>query len=137
MVSTNQDSNFHRPSFLCPRFCSTPYQGPRRGRFLLAPHPPLGDLCFYHSRFGGDAFHCISPCAWRGPVARRPENTDATLPKKRVAHPGFVVGGLDAIDCKVLKTGMLIVREPKTHIKFMLDSGSCRSMIPCHRPATH
>ena len=31
---------------------------------------------------------------------------------------------------------MLIVRDPKTHIEFMVDSGS-RSVIPCHRPATH
>ena len=32
---------------------------------------------------------------------------------------------------------MLIVRDPKTHIAFMVDSGSRRSVIPCHRPATH
>ena len=32
-------------------------------------------------------------------------------------------GGLDAMDCKALKTGMLIVRDPKTHIEFMVDSG--------------
>ena len=47
------------------------------------------------------------------------------------------MGGLDAIDRKALKTGMLIVRDPKTHIEFMVDSGSCRSVIPCHRSATH
>ena len=132
MASTNQNSNFQRPSFSRPRFSSSPYRGPRRGRFSPTPRPPLGDLCFYHLRFGGDAFHCISPCAWRGPVAHRPANTDATLPKKRVAHPGFVVGGLDAIDRKALRTGMLIVRNPKTHIEFMVDSGSRRSVIPCH-----
>ena len=71
MASTNQNSTFSAP------FISRP----RRGRFSPASRPPLADLCFYHSRFGGDAFHCISPCAWRGPVARRPANTDATLPK--------------------------------------------------------
>ena len=81
MASTNQDSNFQRPSFSRSRFSSTPYRGPPRGRFSPAPCPALGDLCFYHSRFGGDTFHYISPCAWRGPVARRPENTNATLPK--------------------------------------------------------
>ena len=81
MASTNQDSNFQRPSFSRSRFSRTPYRGLRRGRFSPAPRPPLGDLCFYHSRFGGNAFHSISPCAWRGPVARRPENTNATLPK--------------------------------------------------------
>ena len=32
---------------------------------------------------------------------------------------------------------MLIVRDPKTHIEFMVDSGRRRSVIPCHRPATH
>ena len=64
-------------------------------------------------------------------------NTNAILPKKRVAHPGFVVGGLQAINRKALKTGMLIVRDPKTHIEFMVDSGSRRSVIPCHGPATH
>ena len=47
------------------------------------------------------------------------------------------MGGLDAIDRKALGTGMLIVRDPKTHIEFMVDSGSRRSVIPCHRPATH
>ena len=41
------------------------------------------------------------------------------------------------MDRKALKTGMLIVRDPKTHIEFMVDSGSRRSEIPCHRPATH
>ena len=104
---------------------------------MPASRPPLRDLCFYHSRFGSDAIHCISPCAWKGPLARPPGNTNATLPKKRVAHPGFVVGGLQAINRKALKTGMLIVRDPKTHIEFMVDSGSRRSVIPCHGPATH
>ena len=46
-------------------------------------------------------------------------------------------GGLDDMDRKTLKTGMLIVHDPKTHIEFMVDSGSRRSVIPCHRPATH
>ena len=55
----------------------------------------------------------------------------------QVVHSGSVVGGLDAIDRKALRTGMLIVRDPKTHIEFMVDSGSRRSVIPCHRPATH
>ena len=45
-------------------------------------------------------------------------------------------GGSDAIDCKSLKAGMLIVRDPKTHIEFTVDSGNRRSVIPCHRPAT-
>ena len=84
MASTNQNGNFQRPSFSRPRFSSTPYRGPRRGRFSPSPRPPLGDLCFYHSRFGGDAFHCISPCARRSPIARRPENTDATFPKNEL-----------------------------------------------------
>ena len=99
---------------------------------MPAARPPLGDLGCYHARFGSDAFHCISPCAWRGP-----ENTDATLPKKRVAHPGFVVRDLDAMDRKALKMGVLIVRNPRTHIEFMVDSGSRRSVIPYYRPATH
>ena len=81
MASTNRDSNFRRSSFSHPRFRSTPYRGPGRGRFSPAPRPPLGDLYFCHARFGGDAFHCIWPYAWRGPVARRSENTNATLPK--------------------------------------------------------
>ena len=46
-------------------------------------------------------------------------------------------GGLDAMDRKTLKTGMLIVHDPKTHIEFMVDSDSRRFVIPCHRPATH
>ena len=41
------------------------------------------------------------------------------------------------MDCKALSTGMLIVRDPKTHIEFMVDSGRRRSVIPCHRPGTH
>ena len=41
------------------------------------------------------------------------------------------------MDRKALKTGMLIVRDPKTHIELMVDSGSRRSVIPCRRPATH
>ena len=41
------------------------------------------------------------------------------------------------MDRKALKTGMLIVHDPKTHIEFMVDSGSRRSVDPCHRPATH
>ena len=41
------------------------------------------------------------------------------------------------MDRKALKTGMLHVRDPKTHIEFMVDSGSCRSVIPCRRPVTH
>ena len=45
--------------------------------------------------------------------------------------------GLDAMDRKTLKTGMLIVHDPKTYIEFMVDSGSRCSVIPCHRPATH
>ena len=32
---------------------------------------------------------------------------------------------------------MLIVCDSKTYMKFMVDSGSRRSMIPCHRPTTH
>ena len=32
---------------------------------------------------------------------------------------------------------MFIVRDPTTHIEFMVDSGSCRSVILCHRPARH
>ena len=47
------------------------------------------------------------------------------------------MGGLDATDRKALKTGMLIVRDLKTHIEFMVDSDSRRSVIPYHRPATH
>ena len=34
------------------------------------------------------------------------------------------------MDRKALKTGMLILRNPKTHIEFMVDSGSRRSVIP-------
>ena len=41
------------------------------------------------------------------------------------------------MDRKALSTGMLIVRDPKTHIEFMVDSGSRRSVIPRPRPATH
>ena len=41
------------------------------------------------------------------------------------------------MDREALKTGMLIVRDPKTHIEFMVDSGRRRSVIPCRRPATH
>ena len=52
-------------------------------------------------------------------------------------HSGFVVGCLDAMNCKALKAGMLIVRNCKTHIEFMVGSGSRRFVIPCHRPATH
>ena len=81
MASTNRDSNFQRPSFSRPRFSSTPYRGPRKGRFSPAPRPLLGGLCFYHAKFGGDAFHSISPYAWRGPDGRRPENNNATLPQ--------------------------------------------------------
>ena len=57
--------------------------------------------------------------------------------KKQVTHPGFVVGGLDAVDRKALKAGMLIVRDSTTYIEFIVDSGSCRSVILCRRPATH
>ena len=49
MASTNPDSNFQRTSFSYSRFSSTPYRGPRRGCFLLAPRPLLGYLCFYHA----------------------------------------------------------------------------------------
>ena len=41
------------------------------------------------------------------------------------------------MDRKTLMTGMLIVRDPKTHIELMVDSGSRCSVIPCLRPATH
>ena len=34
------------------------------------------------------------------------------------------------MDRKVLKTGMLIERDPKTHIEFMVDSGCSRFVIP-------
>ena len=47
------------------------------------------------------------------------------------------MGDLDAMDRKTLKTEVLIVRNPKTVIEFMVDSGSRRSVIPCLRPATH
>ena len=46
-------------------------------------------------------------------------------------------GVLDVVDRKALKAGMLIVRDPKTHTEFRVDSGSRRSMTPYHRPATH
>ena len=92
MTSTNRDSKFQRPSLSRPRFSRTQYRGPRGGCFSPAPRPPLRDLCFNQARFGGDDFRCLSPCAWRGPVAHRPENTNATLPKKRVVHSGYVVG---------------------------------------------
>ena len=32
---------------------------------------------------------------------------------------------------------MLIVRDPKAHIEFMVDSGSRRFVISCYKPATH
>ena len=57
--------------------------------------------------------------------------------KTSSAYRVFVVGGLDTMDRKALKTGMLIVSDPKIHTEFMVDSGSRRSVIPCHRPATH
>ena len=81
MASINRENNFQRLLFSRPRFSSPPYQVPRRDRFLPAPRSPFGDFCFYYARSGGNAFRCMSPCAWRGPVARRPENTKATLPK--------------------------------------------------------
>ena len=98
MTSTIQDNNFRRPSFLRSRFSSTPYRVLRRDRFLPAPRQPLLDLCYYHSRFGGDAFHCISPCAWRGSVARRPEKTDATVPKKNSSVPPIAMWPLQQFD---------------------------------------
>ena len=72
-----------------------------------------------------------------GPCCLSPRKHYCYFATKRVAHPRFVVGSLDTIDRKALKTGMLIVRDPKTHIEFMVDSGSRRSVIQCHRPATH
>ena len=41
------------------------------------------------------------------------------------------------MDRKAVNTGMLIVRDPKTHIEFMVDSGSRRSVIARPTPATH
>ena len=65
------------------------------------------------------------------------QKTLMLLCKKTSSASTLCSGGLDAMDRKTLKTGMLIVRDPKTHIEFMVDSGSRRSVIPCHRPATH
>ena len=47
------------------------------------------------------------------------------------------MGGLDAVDRKALKAGMLNVRNPKPHIEFMVGRGSHHFVIPYHRPATH
>ena len=47
------------------------------------------------------------------------------------------MGGLDAVDCKALKAKMLNVRDSQTQSEFTINSGSCCSVIPCNRSATH
>lgn len=32
------------------------------------------DLCYYHSKFGKEAYKCKQPCSWKGPLQPRPEN---------------------------------------------------------------
>lgn len=30
---------------------------------------PVGDLCWYHAKFGAASTKCIQPCSWKGPLA--------------------------------------------------------------------
>ena len=52
------------------------------------------------------------------------QKTLMLLSQKTSSASRLCSGGLDAMDHKALKTGMLIARDPKTHIEFMVDSGS-------------
>ena len=62
-------------SFRQPGFNRRFSPAPNRNNYMF---PNRDDLCFYHKKFGNNAFTCRTPCAWHGPVASnsnpRPQN---------------------------------------------------------------
>ncbi|XP_064458440.1 uncharacterized protein LOC135368832 [Ornithodoros turicata] len=44
-----------------------PSSSPRRpsnGRSTSRDRSPVSSICWYHRRFGADAYHCLLPCSW-------------------------------------------------------------------------
>ena len=84
------------------------------------------DLCYYHSRFGEQAFKCCPPCSWKP----KPENSNE--PGRQISFSGTIRGGPDE-----LMPGLIFVKDPETHIRFLIDTGSEFSLLPCARPFDH
>ena len=64
-------------------------------------------LCYYHTRFGPAAKKCEKPCAWSKKVVRSPPSVVASV-----------------------STNVFFVLDSLTGIRFLIDIGACRSLLP-------
>jgi len=128
-----------------------PKQGGAHIRFR-APHfdsrearqaePPLRfNLCFYHQRFGTASRNCQQPCMWQGCTPPREKTVTFC---EREANPSFM-GKVDIDESKlifILKTRIRLRTnthkiskpDPKTCIRFLIDSCCGQSVLPVTWP---
>ena len=111
--SNSRPSDFSNTS---PLYNASPVNAPPRD----SDYPPNHPFCFYHWKFGPRARQCVDNCSW-GPTRRSPVRNPRGLPVGMVDNNFF---------------GWQI-RDPCTHIVFMIDTGSTLSLLPSGRRQYH
>ena len=63
-------------------------QSPQQSQIVARyAHPNRVDFCFYHRKWGKEAFRCQPPCTWRGPLP--PQSTQMARRDNLSYRPNF------------------------------------------------
>ena len=111
--SNSRPSDFSNTSRL---YNASPVNAPPRD----SDYPPNHPFCFYHWKFGPRARQCVGNCSW-GPTRRSPVRNPRGPPVGMIDDNFF---GWQ-------------VRDPCSHIVFMIDTGSTLSLLPSGRRQYH
>ena len=101
--------------------------------------PSNTSLFYYHSRFGERAYQYRDPCSWGKAhnnqtrafnIGNRSESkgTRSYVVTLNAAHD------IEPVFSDIDITGLIFVRDPETNVKFLVDTGSRLSILPCNRP---
>ena len=104
---------------------------PRTNNFFSGNRQFDSGLCHLHARYGRDARRCIPPCNWDRHNSFSSDNTSRL--SKFEAPSGIASGVYDYIGNH---PGMVTVKDPKTFVRFLIDSGSSHSYLPTWRDAS-
>ena len=101
--------------------------------------PSNTSLCYYHSRFGERAYQCRDPCSWgkaHNNQTRAFNNGNRSESKGTRSYVGTLNAPHDnePVFSDIDITGLIFVRDPETNVKFLVDTGSRLSILPCNRP---
>ena len=118
-------------------FFSTPRAPPQPRYDRQTMSQNTTQLCYCYSKFGERAQWCQAPCSL---VNTFNAEYHGFFESARARSGSFkpYVGTVDTTGDRsffnsVDTTGLIFVRDPETHIHFLVDTGSKLSILPCNR----